>query len=61
VDLFGPGPFEVVGTVAKSDQAMPMGLILRTKAGEWEIGEVWLALADGPGKGSNGRGRLAVG
>ncbi len=47
VDLFGPGPFQVIRSVDKSNQGLASSLILRTKVGEWEISEVWLALADG--------------
>jgi hypothetical protein len=48
-DLFGPGPFEVVRRVDKSPHGLRAGLLLRTAMGEWEISEVWLALADEPG------------
>jgi hypothetical protein len=47
--VFGPGPFEVVRMVDKSNQGLALGLVLRTKMGEWEVSEVWLALADGKG------------
>jgi hypothetical protein len=54
-DLFGPGPFEVVRMVDKSAHGLAAGLIVRTRLGEQEIPEVWLALADEPGKGNNPR------
>jgi hypothetical protein len=47
--VFGPGPFQVVGRVDHSDRGLAAGLIVRTPLGEWEISEVWLALADEPG------------
>ena len=47
-DILGPGPFEVVGTVDKSDQGLARGLVLRTQIGEREISEVWLALLPEP-------------
>jgi hypothetical protein len=53
-EVFGPGPFEVVRMVDKSDRGLAAGLILRTKMGEWEIPEVWLAIADGEGTGPGG-------
>jgi hypothetical protein len=49
-DLYGPGPFEVVRTVDRRGRGLAAGLVLRTRLGEWEIPEVWLALADGPGE-----------
>jgi hypothetical protein len=63
-DLFGPGPFEVVRLVVESGQGLASSLILRTKIGEWEINEVWLALADGEGIGGPGptnQGSLSLG
>jgi hypothetical protein len=53
-DLFGPGPFEVVGIVDNSECGLAAGLILRTRIGEREIPEVWLALADEPVGGGRG-------
>jgi hypothetical protein len=57
-DVFGPGPFAVVGIVDKSDHGLATALVLRTELGECEISEVWLALADAPGNvtGSPGHG-----
>jgi hypothetical protein len=48
-DLFGPGPFEVAGVVDNSACGLAAGLVLRTRIGDREIPEVWLAPADGPG------------
>jgi len=45
-DIFGPGPFRVVGIVDHSNQAMPTGLLLNTELGEREISELWLELDD---------------
>ena len=52
LDLFGAGPFEVVHIVHKHDQGLASGLVLRTKVGEWEISEVWLALDSEPPTGN---------
>ncbi len=49
VDLFGPGPFEVVRVVDKSDRGLAADLLVRTRLGGQVIPEVWLALADGEG------------
>jgi hypothetical protein len=46
--VFGPGPYEVVGLVDRSDRGLAANIVLRTNMGEREIPEVWLALADGP-------------
>jgi hypothetical protein len=46
--VFGPGPFVVVRLVDHSNHHLATGLVLRTAAGEQEISEVWLALADDP-------------
>jgi hypothetical protein len=54
LDVFGPGPFEVVRIVHKYDLGLASGLVLRTKLGEWEISEVWLAL-DSQAPTGNGR------
>jgi hypothetical protein len=51
-DVFGPGPFEVVGIVDHSDHGLATGLVLRTALGEREILEVWLTLVDAPGSSS---------
>jgi hypothetical protein len=45
-DLFGPGPYEVVGLVGRNDRGLAANLVLRTRIGEREIPEVWLALAE---------------
>jgi hypothetical protein len=45
-DVFGPGPFAVVGIVDHSDHGLAPGFVLRTALGEQEISEVWLALAE---------------
>ena len=58
--VFGPGPFEVVRVVDRSDQGLAAGLLLRTEVGEAEISEVWLALADGP-EGGTGSGTQTAG
>jgi hypothetical protein len=47
-DLFGPGPYEVVGLVGRNDRGLAANLVLRTRMGERAIPEVWLALADEP-------------
>ena len=47
-DVYGAGPFRVVGLVDHGDQAFPTGLLLHTELGEREICELWLALADEP-------------
>jgi hypothetical protein len=57
-DVFGPGPFTVVGIVDHSDQGLARGLVLHTELGEREICEVWLALADEPEDGASRRGRV---
>jgi hypothetical protein len=46
--LLGPGPFEVVRVVDKSQLGLAAGLVVRTGLGEREIPEVWLAVADEP-------------
>jgi hypothetical protein len=51
VDVFGPGPFEVVHLVDRGDRAATTGLLLQTELGEREIDEVWLALAQESGTG----------
>lgn len=45
-EVFGAGPFDVVRLVDHSEDRLATGLVLRTKLGEWEIDEVWLAMAD---------------
>ena len=42
-DSYGPGPFEVVGVRDRSGQGLPAGVVLKTRLGEREINEVWLA------------------
>ena len=49
LDAYGPGPFEVVGVVDKSEQALPAGVIVKTDLGEREINTVWLAAVNDPG------------
>jgi hypothetical protein len=39
---YGPGPFEVVDVLDKSDVGLPAGILLKTNAGERDISEVWL-------------------
>ncbi len=65
VDLFGPGPFEVVRIVDKSDRGLAADLVVQTRLGGKVIPEVWLELADGeeiggPGPTSNGSISLGV-
>jgi hypothetical protein len=45
-DVFGSGPFEVVRMVDNHDRGLATGIVLRTNLGDWEISEVWLAVAD---------------
>jgi hypothetical protein len=59
-DLFGPGPFEVVGLVDRSDRGLAANVVLRTQMGEREIPEVWLTLTDEPENGTSGRRVVAV-
>jgi hypothetical protein len=54
-DLFGPGPYEVVGLVDRSDWGLAANIVLRTNMGERTIPEVWLALADEPKQATGGR------
>jgi hypothetical protein len=58
--VFGPGPYEVVGLVDHSECGLAAGLVLRTRIGEREIPEVWLALADEPEKPAGGRWAVPV-
>ena len=58
-DLFGPGPFEVVGIVDNSECGLAASIVLRTRIGKREIPEVWLALAEEP-VGGGGRRAVAV-
>jgi hypothetical protein len=55
-EVFGPGPFAVVGVVDHSNHGLADSLILRTELGDQEISEVWLALAEWPDN-SPGGGR----
>jgi hypothetical protein len=55
-DLFGAGPFEVVGIVGGSAPGLSRSLLLHTRIGERAIPEVWLALA-GEAEGGAGRNR----
>jgi hypothetical protein len=59
-DLFGPGPYEVVGYVDRSDRGLAANIVLRTRIGEREIPEVWLALADEPENAASGRRAVPV-
>lgn len=45
-EVFGQGPFEVVGLVDHTAEEIPHGVVLKTSRGEREINEVWLELAD---------------
>jgi hypothetical protein len=45
-DVFGSGPFQVIGILDHSNQDYPTGLLLHTDLGEREISELWLTLAD---------------
>ena len=54
-ELFGPGPFEVMGVVGRSERGLAANLVLRTNVGEQAIPEVWLALADEPEKATSDR------
>jgi len=45
-DVFGHGPYTVVGTVDHSDHGLAAGLILQTELRKQEISKVWLSLAD---------------
>ncbi len=47
VDAYGPGPFVAVGTVDKSHQGIPAAVVLRTRLGDREVNQVWLALTAG--------------
>jgi hypothetical protein len=60
VDLFGPGPFELVGVVDRSGHGLAASLVLRTGLGDREIPEVWLALADEPQAGSTAAERCQL-
>jgi hypothetical protein len=55
VALLGPGPFEVVRVVNRSDHGLAAGLAVHTTLGEREIPEVWLALAEDPDNGTCSR------
>jgi hypothetical protein len=59
-DLFGPGPYEVVGLVDQSDRGLAANIVLRTRIGERAIPEVWLALADEPANAASDRRAEAV-
>jgi hypothetical protein len=58
--VIGPGPFEVVGLVDRSDLGLAANVVLRTDLGELEIPEVWLTLADEPEKAASGRRAVPV-
>ncbi len=49
VDAYGPGPFVAIGTVDKSHQDIPAAVVLRTRLGEKEVNQVWLALTNDRG------------
>jgi hypothetical protein len=54
-ESYGPGPFEVVGVVDHTADDLPHGIVLKTRLGEREVNEVWLALVstgDTPGAGA---------
>jgi hypothetical protein len=57
-DAYGPGPFVAVGTVDKSHQDIPAAVVLRTRLGEKEVNQVWLALATGRDADAEPYGRL---
>jgi hypothetical protein len=50
-DAYGPGPFEVIGLVNERRPGPLRGILLKTKLGEREINEVWLAAGDEPARG----------
>lgn len=43
-NVFGPGPFEVVGVVDERDQDRPLAFIIQTQSGEKEINAAWVGL-----------------
>jgi hypothetical protein len=53
-ELFGPGPYEVVGIVDNSDRGLAAHIVLRTNMGEREIPEVWLELVGAPENAAKG-------
>jgi hypothetical protein len=57
--VFGPGPFEVVGLVDSGDGVLAATIVLRTRAGERPISEVWLVPADDPENGAGGQGAVS--
>jgi hypothetical protein len=57
--LFGPGPFEVMGIVGRSERGLAANLVLRTNLGAQVIPEVWLALGDEAGNGTSDRGAVS--
>jgi hypothetical protein len=59
-ELFGPGPFEVVGRVDNSECGLAASIVLRTRMGKRAIPEVLLALAEEPVGGAGGRGAVPV-
>jgi hypothetical protein len=42
----GPGPFEVVRVLDHLPEGLPVGVVLKTRRGEREVSEVWLARAE---------------
>ena len=47
-DVFGAGPFRVLGIVHNSNPVFPTGLLLHTDFGDQAICELWLALTEEP-------------
>jgi hypothetical protein len=47
-DVFGPGPFEVVGLQDRSEYGLATDILVLTELGVRAINEVWLALAEEP-------------
>ena len=60
-DAYGPGPFEVVRVVDKSPLGIPPALIVKTRLGEKEINQVWLAPVGEPRPGEGYRPELLLG
>jgi hypothetical protein len=44
-DVFGPGPFTLVGVLDRSDQDVPLAFVIQTEFGDKEIDAVWLGPA----------------
>ena len=60
-DVFGPGPYEVVGLVDQSDGGLAANIVLHTSMGERAVPEVWLALDEEGEGGAGGRQAASVG